>query len=154
MTVGKAGAGVGVTVVIALVAGAAAQAAALRTEGLSILTASGRHHFRVEVANTEASRERGLMHRRWLASNRGMLFDFKTPQTVSFWMHDTVIPLDMVFVGADGHIVSIAHNAKPMSDRTIPSGGPVLTVVELRGGVAAQIDARPGDAVIEERPSW
>ena len=153
MTVFKACAGASATGLGALAFMAAAHAAPLPTERLSIITSSGRHHFRVEVADTEASRERGLMHRRRLAPDHGMLFDFRTPQTVSFWMHDTLIPLDMVFIGPDGRIVSIARNAAPMSDRTIPSGGAVLTVVELKGGRAAEIGAEPGDLVIEEHRS-
>jgi hypothetical protein len=128
-----------------------ASARALRVEPLDIITAQGVHHFKVEVADTPASRERGLMFRRHLAANQGMLFDFKTVQPVSFWMKNTLIPLDMVFVGADGRIVSIARNATPMSEAPISSAGPVLDVVELRGGRAAEIDAAPGDQVREGR---
>ena len=76
-----------------------------------------------------------------------MLFDFKRAQPVAFWMKNTLIPLDMVFIGADGRIVSIARNAVPMSEAPVPSGGPVLGVLEIAGGRAAQIGAEPGDRV-------
>ncbi|MGH7023926.1 MAG: DUF192 domain-containing protein, partial [Caulobacteraceae bacterium] len=108
------------------VAAGAASAQALKVEPLDIATASGVHHFRVEIAETAASRERGLMFRKSLSPDRGMLFDFKTPQYVSFWMKNTLIPLDMLFIGVDGHIVSIARNAVPMDEAPIPSGGQVL----------------------------
>lgn len=126
---------------------APAWSGALRTEPLSIATSRGVFHFRVEVADTDASRERGLMFRRTLAPDYGMLFDFKRTQTVAFWMKNTLIPLDMLFIGADGRVVSIAANAKPLSEAQIPSGGPVLGVLEIRGGRAAQIGAEPGDEV-------
>jgi uncharacterized membrane protein (UPF0127 family) len=121
----------------------------LRVERLDIVTAAGIHHFWVEVADTFATRERGLMFRKSLAADRGMLFDFETVQPVSFWMKNTLIPLDMVFIGADGRIVSIARNATPMSETPIASAGPVLDVLELKGGRAAEIEAAPGDRVRE-----
>jgi uncharacterized membrane protein (UPF0127 family) len=126
-------------------------AQSLPTEPLEIQTARGAFHFKVEVADTDAERERGLMFRKTLAADRGMLFDFKTAQPVAFWMKNTLIPLDMLFVGADGHIVSIARDAAPMSETPIPSGGDTLLVIELAGGRAAQIGAEPGDVVHERR---
>jgi hypothetical protein len=136
--------------VAALFAGHAG-AEKLRVERLDIVTAAGVHHFKVEVANTFATREHGLMFRRNLAADHGMLFDFRSVQQqgVSFWMKNTLIPLDMVFIGIDGRIVSIARNATPMSETPIASTGPVLEVLELRGGRAAQIEAAPGDRVRE-----
>jgi hypothetical protein len=92
------------------------------------------------------------MFRRSLAADKGMLFDFKTVQPVSFWMKNTYIPLDIVFIGPDGRIVSIARNATPMSEALISSAAPVLEVLELHGGRAAQIEASPGDRVRERRP--
>jgi hypothetical protein len=128
-----------------------AQARPLRTERLEVVTASGPHRFAVEVADTFATRERGLMFRKRLAPDRGMLFKFSgPPQRVSFWMKNTLIPLDMLFI-ADSRIVSIAENAVPLSETTIPSGAPVTEVVELPGGRAAEIGAAPGDAVRELR---
>jgi hypothetical protein len=141
----------GIALALAATLAGQAQARSLPVEPLDIVTAHGVHHFRVEVADTDAARERGLMYRRRLGADRGMLFDFKTVQPVSFWMKNTYIPLDMVFIGPDGRIVSIARNATPMSESLIPSAGPVLEVLELRGGRAAEIDAAPGDTVRERR---
>jgi len=136
------------TIVMAL-AGAASAQTPLKVEPLDVTTAKGVYHFQVEIADTDATRERGLMFRKSLAGDRGMLFDFKRSQAVAFWMKNTLIPLDMVFIGADGRIVSIARNAKPMDETAIGSGGEVLGVLELRGGRAAEIDAEPGDKVRE-----
>ena len=120
-------------------------------EPLDIVTARGDYHFKVEIADTDQTREQGLMFRKSMARDRGMLFDFKTAQPVAFWMKNTLIPLDMLFVGADGRIVSIARDAAPMSETPIPSGGDALVVIELAGGRAAQIGAEPGDLVRERR---
>jgi len=122
-------------------------AAKLPYAPLSIVTAKGTFLFQVEVADTDRSRERGLMFRKSLAADQGMLFDFKASQPVSFWMKNTLIPLDMLFVAADGRIISIAAQARPLSEAPIASGGDVLGVIELRGGRAAEIGARPGDLV-------
>lgn len=127
-----------------------AQSAELRIEPLAVKTAKGAFRFRVEVADTDAARERGLMFRKTLGPDQGMLFDFKTPQQVAFWMKNTLIPLDMLFVAADGHIIAVARQARPLSETPIPSGGDVLGVVELRGGRAAEIGAQPGDVVENE----
>ena len=127
----------------------AAIAQSLRTEPLAIVTTHGVRHFTVEIADTDATRESGLMFRKSLAPDRGMLFDFGSPQTVTFWMKNTLIPLDMVFIAKDGRVVSIARNAVPMSEALIPSGGPIVGVLELRGGRAAEIGVKPGDEVRE-----
>jgi uncharacterized membrane protein (UPF0127 family) len=140
-------------IALAICAACAAAAAGqtLPVESLDIQTAKGSFNFKVEVADTDATRERGLMFRKSLAGNRGMLFDFKTAQPVAFWMKNTLIPLDMLFIAPDGHIISIARDAAPMSETPIPSGGDTLAVVELAGGRAAQIGAEPGDMVHERR---
>jgi uncharacterized protein len=140
---------------LALAGGAAAQTPItraqpqLRMEPLDITTSKGVYHFKVEIADNDKTREAGEMFRKSVAPDRGMLFDFKRPQLVAFWMHNTLIPLDIIYIGADGHIVSIAHDAQPMDDTPIRSGGEVLGVLELAGGRAAQIDAEPGDRVRE-----
>lgn len=121
----------------------------LKIEGLDVVTRHGIRRFAVEIADTPATQEQGLMYRKKLGAGRGMLFDFHTPQSVSFWMRNTLIPLDIIFIDADGRIVSVARNAKPMSDDLIPSGGPVLGVLELRGGRFAEIGAQVGDQVRE-----
>ncbi|MDP1987375.1 DUF192 domain-containing protein [Phenylobacterium sp.] len=116
-------------------------------EPLSILTSRGPVSFQVEVAADDAARARGLMYRKSLAPDRGMLFDFHTPRPVAFWMRNTYISLDMIFIRNDGRIRSIARNTTPMSEEGVPSGGPVRAVLELVGGRAAEIGALPGDRV-------
>ncbi|MFC7400404.1 DUF192 domain-containing protein [Chelatococcus sp. GCM10030263] len=116
-------------------------------EQLTIVTATGRHVFMVEVMRTDAERGRGLMERRYLPADRGMLFDFKAVQPVSMWMHNTYLSLDMLFVRPDGTIARIEDNTEPLSDRIIPSGEPVLAVLEVNAGTAAKIGAKPGDRI-------
>jgi hypothetical protein len=132
----------------ALVLAGVADAQPLEVEKLDIATARGVYHFKVEVADNDGARERGLMFRRGLAADHGMLFDFKTAQPVSFWMKNTLIPLDMLFITTNGRILTIAH-AVPLSETPVPSGGPVLGVLEIAGGRAAAIGAVPGDKVRE-----
>jgi uncharacterized membrane protein (UPF0127 family) len=134
---------------LALGSAGACSGRGLRVEPLDIRTHRGVHRFQVEMADTEESRERGLMFRKTLAADKGMLFDFKTPQPVAFWMKNTLIPLDMVFISASGRVVSVAHKAKPMNETPIPSGGDVVGVLELRGGRAAELGIEPGDQVRE-----
>jgi uncharacterized membrane protein (UPF0127 family) len=122
----------------------------LRTEPLSIVTAHGPARFTVEIADTPQSREIGLMCRTRLAADRGMLFDFKQAEPVQFWMKNTLIPLDMLFIGPDGKILTIAANAKPMDETPIPSQAvAALGVLEIAGGRAAALGIAPGDKVIE-----
>jgi uncharacterized membrane protein (UPF0127 family) len=99
------------------------------------------------VARNDADRAQGLMYRRNLAPDRGMLFDFGRVQPLSMWMRNTYIPLDMLFIRADGIIARIAENAEPLSTRTIPSGEPVLAVLEVPGGTAARLGIKPGDRI-------
>ncbi len=105
------------------------------------------HALSVELATTAEERERGLMYRKALPEGHGMLFDFQYAQPVAFWMHNTYIPLDMIFIGADGRIIRIAENAKPMSDSLIPSGGPVRAVLEVIAGTARKLGIAAGDRV-------
>ena len=122
----------------------------LPVEALQIVTHDGHvHRFHVEIADNDASRERGLMFRNSLGPDAGMLFDFKTPQDVSFWMKNTLIPLDMLFIDQNGMVVNVAANATPLSEANIPSAAPVLGVLEIRGGRAAEIGVQPGDHVHE-----
>ncbi|MDE2364725.1 MAG: DUF192 domain-containing protein [Hyphomicrobiales bacterium] len=131
----------------AFVLAASPARAAPDLEKLTFVTKSGEHAFSVEVMRTPAEHERGLMFRRYLPPDRGMLFDFGKDEAVQMWMKNTYIPLDMVFVGKDGRVVSIAANTEPFSERTIPSGGPVTGVVELNAGAAAKINLQAGDMV-------
>ena len=127
---------------------ALAQLQTFQTSELTITSASGDHKFTVELATTPAQQEQGLMYRRSMAPDAGMLFDFGRPQPTTFWMKNTLIPLDMLFVGADGRIVNIHERAVPMSEAMIPSQGVVRAVIELNGGTAARLGIRPGDRVI------
>lgn len=87
------------------------------------------------------------MFRKELPEGHGMLFDFKQEQPVAFWMHNTYIPLDMIFIAGDGRIVRIAENTQPQSDRLIPSGAPVRAVLEVIAGTASKFGIAPGDRV-------
>ena len=117
-------------------------------EALEVVTPQGRTRFLVEIADDEAERNRGLMYRKVVAPDRGMLFDFHTPREVAFWMKNTLIPLDIIYIQADGTVLSIARNTTPLSEAPIPSGGPILGVLELAGGRAAEIGLLPGDKVV------
>jgi uncharacterized membrane protein (UPF0127 family) len=122
-----------------------AQAAGQDT--IEIVSGTGVHAFSVEMATNDAERERGLMYRKSLPEGHGMLFDFKSEQPVAFWMHNTYIPLDIIFIRGDGHILRIAENAEPQSDKLIPSGGPIRAVLEVIGGTARKLGVAPEDRV-------
>ena len=113
---------------------------------LTIHSRSGVHRFTVEVARTLEQQERGLMFVRSLAPNRGMIFPYDPPQEVAFWMRNTLIPLDIIYVRADGRIARIA-NAKPLDETPLPSGEPASLVLEIRGGLAAELGIKAGDKV-------
>ena len=114
---------------------------------IEIVSGSGVHAFDVQLAANDAERERGLMFVKSLPEGQGMLFDFKRDQPVSFWMHNTYIPLDMIFIAGNGRIMHIAENAKPLSDDLIPSQYPVRAVLEVIGGTAEKLGIKPGDRV-------
>lgn len=116
-------------------------------EKVTIHTDTGDHVFTVEWAISDADRARGLMFRTEMAADHGMVFDFFRDAPVSFWMRNTLIPLDMVFIRSDGTILSIAQNATPMSDTPVPSNGAVRFVLEVNGGTAARLGIDPGDRV-------
>ena len=128
---------------------ARAQAAPAATEStlepLDIVSAGGTHRLSVEVMRDDSQRARGLMFRRFLPPDRGMLFDFKREEPVSMWMKNTFLPLDMLFVDRTGRVISIAENTEPMSERVIPSGGPVLAVLEVNAGTAQRLGIKVGD---------
>ena len=123
------------------------QAGPTRLLPLVIRTAKAAHRFDVEVAQTPAEQTRGLMFRRSLAADSGMLFLYLPPQTATFWMKDTLIPLDMLFIRADGTIAMIAARTEPNSLETISAGTPVVAVLELNGGRAEELGIRQGDRV-------
>lgn len=104
--------------------------------------------FRVETARTSAEQAQGLMFRTQMGPNEGMIFPFSPPRSgVAFWMKNTVIPLDIIFIGRDGRILNIAANATPYSLAPIPASGVTAGVLEIIGGRAAQLGIVPGDKV-------
>jgi hypothetical protein len=107
----------------------------------------GQVTFKAEVAANSASQERGLMYRKQMPANAGMLFDFHKPQLENFWMKDTVLPLDLIFIRQNGTISSIAPDAVPFSEVTIPSAEPVRAVLEINAGRAAQLGIEPDQHV-------
>jgi uncharacterized protein len=134
-------------VAAALLALAANLAQASELQTIEIASKSGVHAFQVEMAITPEEKEHGLMFRRELPDGQGMLFDFQTDQNVAFWMKNTYIPLDMLFIRGDGRVLRIAENTEPLSERNIPSGGPVRAVLEVIGGTAKKLGIAPGDRV-------
>ena len=118
---------------------------------LVIHGSTGEHAFTVEVVDTPEGRQRGLMYRTSLAPDAGMLFDFKTTEEVSFWMMNTYIPLDMLFIRADGTIANIHVNAIPHDPTGIPSEGPVQFVLEIPGGRSVELGIKAGDKVEHPR---
>jgi uncharacterized membrane protein (UPF0127 family) len=119
----------------------------VQTERLTIDTRNGPVTLHVEIADDDAERARGLMFRESLADNHGMLFHFQEPEHASFWMRNTIISLDIIFIGVDGRILNIAERTTPYSDAPIPAAGLTRGVLEIRGGRAAELDIRPGDRV-------
>ena len=116
-------------------------------EPLTIVTASGEHRFQIEVARTDEQRARGLMFRRFMPEDRGMLFDFKNEQPIMMWMRNTYIPLDMIFIARDGRVINVAENTEPLSERTIASAAPAFAVLEVNAGVARKIGLKAGDRI-------
>ena len=117
---------------------------------LAIASGSGRHAFEVEVMRTEAQRSRGLMYRKSMAAEHGMLFNFDAPQPINMWMKNTYLSLDMMFIRPDGTIARIAADTEPLSTAIIPSNEPVIAVLELNAGTAAKLGIRAGDRVEHE----
>ena len=118
------------------------------TGELTIESATGAHKFNIEIATTQAQMEQGLMFRRTLAPDAGMLFVFKTPSQASMWMKNTFIPLDMLYIDPQGRIINIAERRVPESLDTTSAAAPARAVLELNGGTAAKLGIRPGDRVV------
>lgn len=121
-------------------AGCAADRVSLRGEW-------GEIEFRVEVADTNEARNRGLMHRESLPRLSGMLFIYDRPSPVAFWMRNTLIPLDMLFVDPDGRVAHIHENAIPLDETAIPGGDGRLAVLEINGGLARELGIDVGSAL-------
>ncbi len=122
-------------------------AAELPRDVVLVEAGGSQYRFEVEVADAPDERAEGLMYRRSLADNAGMLFLYSRPQPVEFWMKNTPLSLDIVFVRQDGTIARIAENTVPMSEELIPSGEPVLAVLEVKAGTMRQLGIAPGDRV-------
>ncbi len=115
---------------------------------VTVISDTGRHLFRSEVAATAAQQQRGLMFRTEMADDEGMIFPYEhDPRQVSFWMRNTLISLDIIYIGTDRKILNIAENAVPYSEQSLPSAGPVSAVLEINGGLSAELGIGPGDAV-------
>ncbi len=127
--------------------GATGDARAAELQTLEIATKTGVQVFSVEVATTEEEKRTGLMYRKELPDGRGMLFDFSPEQEVSMWMKNTFIPLDMIFIRADGRILRIAEDTVPQSTKIIPSRGLAKGVLEVIAGTAKKYGIAPGDRV-------
>lgn len=119
----------------------------LRVIPLTVTHAGKVHRFRVEVARTPTEQQKGLMFRTAMGPDEGMIFPMDPPRGASFWMHNTVIPLDLIFVGTDGRISNIAANAVPYDETPLTSVGLVKAVLELNGGRAKELGIVPGDTV-------
>lgn len=121
--------------------------AGLQQSMVTIRSGQREHRFTVEIARTPQEQAQGLMHRQSLAPDRGMLFPYSPPQPASFWMKNTLIPLDIIFIRADGTIARIAAQTVPLSLEPVPSLEPVIAVLEIAGGRAAELGIKEGDRV-------
>ncbi len=115
---------------------------------LTIRTADGKvHSYKVEVAATPDQQSHGMMFRTKVPAGTGMIFPMSPPRSAAFWMRNTFVPLDLIFIGSDGRVRNIIADAVPKSEALLPSVGPVAAVLELAGGEAARIGLKPGDKV-------
>ncbi len=119
---------------------------------LTLSTRGGTRRYSVEVAATPLQQELGLMFRTRMGAHEGMIFPFAPPRPASFWMENTILPLDLVFIGANGRVLNIAADAKPYSRDLIWSSGAAAAVLELNAGEAARAGLRAGDAVTYKLP--
>lgn len=126
---------------------AGAAAAACREDSVEVRGAFGTARFRVDVADDPAERGRGLMNVPEMAASKGMLFVYEAPQRAMFWMKNTLIPLDMIFMDGTGTITRIHENAVPLDETAIDGGRDVVAVLEINGGMARRIGIEEGDAL-------
>lgn len=132
----------------ALIVTGAKGAEPFATSSLSLVTDKGSFRFIVEMAVDGPQRSQGLQFRQTLAAHAGMLFDYGSPRQIAMWMKNTLVPLDMLFISADGFVVNIATDTVPGSLTSIPSSGPIRAVLEINAGTAARLGIVPGDRVI------
>jgi uncharacterized membrane protein (UPF0127 family) len=114
---------------------------------VDVVSDTGVHGFTVEIADTPEEQRRGLMYRRELAADAGMLFLYEREEPLSYWMHNTYISLDIIYIDSEGRIVSIQRNAQPLSDISLPSYEPAIAALEVNGGTADQLGFGEGDIV-------
>lgn len=124
----------------------------LRTIPVTFQTASGDLPFTLELAATAREQEIGLMNRTSLPDDGGMIFPHDPPRDARFWMKNTLIPLDLIFISPDKKIIRIAHEAEPESLSPIPSGGTVISVIEIQGGLSRKLGIDEGDSVTYSLP--
>ena len=135
-----------------LALGAEARAEVLEKQPLTFLSSAGKHRITVEVADTDQERSTGLMFRRSIGDEEGMIFIYPQDEPISMWMKNTYISLDMIFVRSDGTIQRIASDTEPFSEQTISSGANVRAVIEMKAGSAKRLGIKPGDKV--EHPAF
>ena len=135
---------------VLLVVSALVAACSPSEDKVTVHTAQGDFTFNVEIADTPDARQQGLMFRQELAPDSGMLFDFQTERPASFWMQNTFIPLDIIFIAADGTVRNIAHG-RPQDPTSLPSDGPVRFVLEIPAGRGAEIGLQAGDTIEHPR---
>ena len=123
----------------------------LKSERVTIATAKGPVTFTMQVADDEAEREVGLMFVRAMPPRDGMIFDFPQAGEQAFWMHGTIIPLDILYVSPDGRVLSIAKRAKPFDETPLPSRGSSRAVLEINSGLSDKLGIQPGDRVCEAK---
>ena len=109
-----------------------------------------RYNFDVELALTPKEQQKGLMFREEMPEMHGMLFVFGSEFTRSFWMKNTLIPLDIIFIERDGRIQHVHSMAKPLDESAVSSGAPSYAVLEINGGLANKLDIKPGDYIYHE----
>jgi uncharacterized protein len=136
-----------ISFVLGILSSSAIASPSLPVITIAVDTSAGRKAFSVEVASDARSQQRGLMFRRKMAPDAGMLFDFHDSLMLTFWMKNTFLPLDMLFIRTDGTISTIAPNAVPLTTTPIPSAEPVRAVLEINGGRAQQLGIHAGDRV-------
>ena len=151
MSSGRIGRAAAAAALLAGTAAAQGGAGECREDRLDLRGDWGRASFAVEVVDTPESRAQGLMFVESMPRSAGMLFVYDAPGPVAFWMRNTLIPLDMLFVSPDGVVTRVHENAVPGDETSIPGGDGVQYVLEINGGLAGALGVEPGDEVRHPR---